>query len=85
MTNERAKGHVRRVTQEHVHGVGEHGLGVDANPAATRGFQDDLGNYRRVHASNRRLPPPSVPREMGVQADGMVRTACSRSDVLRVG
>ena len=85
MTNERTEADVWRVTQQHVHVVGEHGLGVDANLAAMRGFQDDLGNHRRVHPPNRRLPPPSVPCEMGVQADGMVRTACSHGDVLRVG
>jgi len=85
MTNERAQCGIRRVAKQYVDVVNEHGLGVDANTTATRRFQDDLGNHRRVHAPKRQLPPPSVPRDMGVEADGMVPTTCPHSEILRVG
>src|SRR6185437_17086363 len=76
MADERTQSGVRRVADEHVHVIGEHALSVDSNPAAMRGFEDDIDDGSHFRAPNGPLPTPRVPREMRVQADGFVRTAC---------
>ncbi|HUL01876.1 MAG TPA: hypothetical protein VLV16_01460 [Gemmatimonadales bacterium] len=55
-----------------MHVLGQHSLRVDMHTAAAACLKDGVDDVGDVDGANRALPPPSVPGEVGVEAEGFV-------------